>query len=52
MGMETSVVTAIVAGASAYALWRIFRVLRPGGSPCEGCEMKKNCKKFGGLKEK
>ena len=45
-------VIVIILMAIGYAGWRIFEVLKPGGDPCQNCEMKKNCKKFGQSKEK
>ena len=33
--------------ALGYAFWRIYDAFRADGDPCKGCELKKNCKKFG-----
>ena len=40
----------VVLGAVGYASWRVYQVFRKNGDPCCGCEMKKNCKKFGSSK--
>ncbi len=45
--MQMIVVILVIAGALGYAAWRIFRTLRSHDDPCCGCEMKKNCHKFG-----
>jgi len=40
----------VVMGAVGYASWRVYRVFRKDGDPCEDCQLKKNCQKFGGSK--
>jgi len=40
-----------VSGAAAYAFRRIRKTMKQGDSPCLGCQMKKNCQKFGQSKE-
>jgi hypothetical protein len=42
----------IVFLAMGYASWRIYEALKPDGDPCKGCQLKKNCQKFGHSKEK
>jgi len=37
--------------ALGYASWRIYDALRANGNPCKDCELKKNCKKFGDIKD-
>jgi hypothetical protein len=51
MDVELLGVILIVGGAVAYAAVRIFRSFQGADDPCSGCEMKKNCKKFGRSKE-
>ena len=45
--MQVFLTAIIVLGALGYASWRIYDAFRADGDPCKGCEMKKNCKKFG-----
>jgi len=33
-----------------YAAWRIYMVLKCRKTGCDGCELKKNCQKFGSYK--
>ena len=45
------IATIIILGAAiAYAGWAIVRAIRRK-DPCADCEMKKNCKKFGSVKD-
>jgi hypothetical protein len=44
---EWAVTTVILLLAVVYAFRRTAKVLRGDSSPCTGCELKKNCKKFG-----
>jgi hypothetical protein len=48
--MQMIVVILVIAGALGYAAWRAYRTLRSNTGPCCGCEMKKNCQKFGQFK--
>ncbi len=50
--VEMTLVLLVLALSVAYAFWRVFKTLRGGNDPCETCELKKNCKKFGKSKEK
>jgi len=52
MTVEWVAVGAVVLMAMAWASWRVYRLLNGQNDPCEGCELKKNCQKFGGSKEK
>lgn len=45
--MQTILVILVLSLAVCYASLRIFRVVKGTADPCEGCELKKNCKKFG-----
>ena len=45
--MQIYLVFVIIVLATIYAGWRIYEAVKPGGDPCKGCELKKNCKKFG-----
>ena len=45
-------VVLILLVAVIYASWRIYRALRSDSDPCSGCELKKNCQKFGQSKKK
>ena len=49
--MQFLLTAIIVLGALGYAFWRIYDAVRDGGDPCKGCELKKNCKKFGSIKD-
>ena len=49
--MQFLLTAIIVLGALGYAFWRIYDAVRDGGDPCKGCELKKNCKKFGSVKD-
>jgi hypothetical protein len=51
MSIQLCLVVLILAGAIGYAGWRIYQALQPSGDPCRGCELKKNCKKFGQSKD-
>ena len=48
--MQTIITAIIILGALVYAAWRVYDAIRDGGNPCRGCELKKNCKKFGSIK--
>ena len=50
--MQTVLVYLAIAAAFCYATWRFFRLLRNEDSPCQGCEQKKSCRKFGYSREK
>ena len=50
--MQAFVTSIIVLAALSYATWRVYRLLKGDSDPCQGCELKKNCKKFGRYKEK
>ena len=45
--MQTILVTIVLIVAVGYASLRIFRIVKGTADPCDGCELKKNCKKFG-----
>ena len=49
---ELVIVIVVLIGAVSYTAWRFYQVLKAKESPCEHCELKKNCKKFGQSKEK
>ena len=48
--MQAFITFLIVFGAVIYASWRVYGGFRNDEEPCKGCEMKKNCKKFGSIK--
>lgn len=50
--MQTTLVFIILIATVAYASMRIISVLKGNTDPCKGCELKKNCQKFGQSKEK
>ena len=45
--MQTILVILFFFLAVGYVFLRIFRIVKGTADPCEGCELKKNCKKFG-----
>jgi hypothetical protein len=45
--MQLFLTAVILILALTYASWRIYDAFRANGDPCKGCELKKNCKKFG-----
>ena len=45
--MQTILVILVLFLAVGYVFLRIFRIVKGTADPCEGCELKKNCKKFG-----
>ena len=45
--MQTILVILVLFIAVGYVSQRIFRIVKGTADPCEGCELKKNCKKFG-----
>ncbi len=49
--MQIIITAIILFCAVSYASWRIYDAIRDGGDPCKGCELKKNCKKFGDIKD-
>jgi len=49
---EMIIVLAVLLIAVGYTGWSIWRVASGRKSPCDGCELKKNCKKFCDYKEK
>jgi len=49
--MQFILTAIIILGAVAYAAWRCYDNFREGGAPCRDCELKKNCKKFGSVKD-
>ena len=48
--MQAVITSIVIICALIYAFWRIYEAFRNGGDPCKECELKKNCKKFGGIK--
>jgi hypothetical protein len=50
--MQVVITGMILLGAAGYAGWRVFQTFRSQGDACCGCEMKKNCQKFGCSAEK
>ena len=50
--MQITITVIVLLGALSYAAWRIYGVLKDNANPCSGCELKKNCQKFGQSKEK
>ena len=44
--MQTTLTIIAILAAATYAVWRVYGVLRGKIDPCDGCELKKNCKKF------
>ena len=50
--MQIIVTVIVLFCALSYAAWRIFRALKGDADPCSGCELKKNCQKFGQSKKK
>jgi len=44
--MQSIITIVIILIALGYAGWRIYRIVKGHGDPCEGCQLKKNCKKF------
>ena len=51
MSLQFFITFLVLFGASGYASWRVYEAFRNGEAPCKGCELKKNCKKFGSIKE-
>jgi uncharacterized protein (UPF0179 family) len=49
--MQSIITIAIILMALAYTGWRIYRVAKGSADPCEDCQLKKNCKKFGEYKK-
>ena len=49
--MQFILTAIIILGAVGYAAWRCYDNFREGGEPCRNCELKKNCKKFGSVKD-
>ena len=45
--MQYFLTAIILLAALIYAFWRVYDAFRGNGDPCKGCELKKNCKKFG-----
>ena len=45
------VLIVVLVFAVGYAGWRFYDAVRKGGDPCCNCELKKNCKKFGSVKD-
>ncbi len=52
MALQIILTATILIAAVVYAAWRVYQALRKDGDPCSGCELKKNCKKFGSIREK
>ncbi len=52
MPLQIIMTVIILFAAAGYAAWRVYQALRKDGDPCSGCELKKNCKKFGNIREK
>ena len=50
--MQIVITGIVLLGAAGYAGWRLYKTFRSQGDPCYGCEMKKNCQKFGRSAEK
>ena len=50
--MQISITVLVLFGALSYASWRLYKALRSDADPCSGCELKKNCQKFGQSKKK
>jgi len=50
--MQTIATFIVLAGAILYVVWRLSRLFCGKEDPCEGCDLKKNCRKFGQYKEK
>ena len=48
--MQFFVTGLVVLLAASYAIWRIYQVVKCRKTGCEGCELKKNCQKFGSYK--
>ena len=48
--MQIMITIIVIIGALCHAFLRIYKAFCDGGDPCKGCELKKNCKKFGGIK--
>ena len=49
--MQYILTAIIILGAVGYTAWRCYDNFREGGDPCRDCELKKNCKKFGSVKD-
>ena len=49
--MQLILTAIILFGALSYAFWRIYDVFHDVDGPCKACELKKNCKKFGDIKD-
>jgi len=49
--MQLFLTAIILILALGYASWRIYDALRANGNPCKDCKLKKNCKKFGDIKD-
>ena len=50
MDWQMYITAAVLLAAIVYSGWAIARAIRRK-DPCDGCEMKKNCKKFGSIKD-
>ena len=51
MDIQILITAIILFAAFGYAAWRLYNTVRKGGDPCKDCELKKNCKKFGGVQD-
>ena len=49
--MQTIAVIVVVAGALCYVVGRLYRTINGKSTPCCDCELKKNCKKFGSVRD-
>jgi hypothetical protein len=49
--MQFLLTAVILFCALCYAFWRIYDAFRNSEGPCKDCELKKNCKKFGDIKD-
>ena len=45
--IQWAVVAILLIVASVYAIRRVVQLINGDKDPCSGCEMKKNCQKFG-----
>ena len=50
--MQTAVTIFILLLAVSYLAWRLYLLSKGQVDPCDGCALKKNCKKFCQYKEK
>ena len=50
--MQAIITAIILFCALCYTLWRIYKAFKRDEDPCCCCEQKKNCKKFGSVREK